>query len=190
MKILIIDNYDSFTYNLAHYVSTYNQNLTVVRYDKIKIDMINDYDKIIFSPGPGIPSEYPKLFKIIEKFKDKNPILGVCLGHQIIAEFFNAKIKNLKSVKHGVKSKVTHYNNCYLFKSIPKVFNVGHYHSWFVYEKKLPECLEVTSINNENIITSIKHLNFNIRGVQFHPESILTEYGLKLIKNWTNHNQA
>ena len=190
MKILIVDNYDSFTYNLAHYVSTYNQNLKVVRYDKIKIDMINDYDKIIFSPGPGIPSEYPKLFKIIEKFKDKKPILGVCLGHQIIAEFFNAKIKNLKSVKHGVKSKVTHYNNCYLFKNIPKEFNVGHYHSWFVSEKKLPECLEITSINNENIITSIKHVSLNIRGVQFHPESILTEYGLKLIKNWTNRNQA
>ena len=184
MKVLIVDNKDSFTYNLKHYVSQFTTDISVIRGDEINLDEIDKYDKIILSPGPGLPSEYPILKSMLEVYYDKKSILGICLGQQAIAEFFNAKLENLTTVKHGVISEISHFNNCKLFKDIPSNFKIGHYHSWVVSKSNFPDELIITSENGEGIITSISHKKYDITAVQFHPESILTEHGLKLIKNW------
>ena len=184
MKVLIVDNKDSFTYNLRHYVNQFTDDIDVLREDNIKLNDINNYDKIILSPGPGLPSEHPVLEKLLRDFYDKKPILGICLGQQAIAKFFNAELENLSTVKHGIISKVSHFNNCKLFKDIPNKFKIGHYHSWVVSKNNFPEELIITSENEEGIIASIKHKEYDITAVQFHPESILTEHGLQLIKNW------
>ncbi len=187
MKILIIDNKDSFTYNLSHYVGQFVEQIDVFRSSHLTIDCINAYDKIIFSPGPGKPSDFPFLYEVLDRYDKKKSILGICLGHQAIADFYGAKLINLKSVKHGVKSIIKHNGSSSIFKGIPFRFNIGHYHSWVVSEKSFPSCLQITSYNNEGMITSIKHTKFNIQGLQFHPESILTEYGIDIIKNWINN---
>ena len=184
MKILIIDNNDSFTYNLKHYVNQFANNVDVIRGERLSMQMIDSYDKIIFSPGPGLPKEHPILHKVLAQFYDKKPILGICLGQQAIAEFFNAKLENLPIVKHGITSAVTHFYNCKLFKDIPTTFKIGHYHSWIVSKSNFPSELTITSENEEGIITSINHKEYDITAVQFHPESILSEHGLQLIKNW------
>lgn len=184
MRTIIIDNNDSFTYNLAHYVTSLNFNVDVFRASDIMLDCLEEYDKIIFSPGPGLPNEHPLLEKIIDIFYRKKSILGVCLGHQAIATYFNADIYNLSNVKHGIASTVYHKSNCSLFNNIPKSFLAGHYHSWAISPNNFPDCLEITSTNTEGIIMSIKHKEFDIKGVQFHPESVLTKYGLSLIRNW------
>ena len=184
MKVLIIDNKDSFTYNLKHYINQFTDDIDVVRGNNLDLDDVVNYDKIILSPGPGLPSEHPILERFLEAFYDKKSILGICLGQQAIAEFFNAKLENLSTVKHGITSEVSHFNNCKLFKNIPKNFKIGHYHSWVVSKSNFPKELTITSENEEGIITSINHKIYDITAVQFHPESILTEYGLQLIKNW------
>ena len=186
MKTLIIDNKDSFTYNLFHYVNQFTNNIDVLRGDQINIIQIEKYDKIIFSPGPGLPKHHPILKKVLDKFHAKKSILGICLGHQAIAEYFNAELVNLKTVKHGVSSRVFHQSNCDIFNGLPSDFNIGHYHSWIVKKSNFPNCLTITSENNEGIITSFKHNTCDLKGLQFHPESILTEFGLKLIENWIN----
>ena len=184
MKILIIDNQDSFTFNLKHYVQQFTNNVFVVRGDDCDLNHLRNYDKILISPGPGLPFEHPILKKVLDRYYDKKSILGVCLGQQAIADFFGARLENLRQVKHGVSSYITHSNNSVLFKNIPQSFKVGHYHSWVVSKNNFPQDLNITSENKEGIITSISHRYYDIHGVQFHPESILTEHGLQLIKNW------
>ena len=184
MGVLIVDNKDSFTYNLKHYVNQFTDDIDVVRGDKVNIDTIVDYEKIILSPGPGLPFEHPILEKVLKRHHNNKSILGICLGQQASAEFFNAELKNLENVKHGITSEITHFNNCKLFRNIPKNFKIGHYHSWVVSKNNFPEELNITSENEEGIITSINHKTYDITAVQFHPESILTEHGLQLIRNW------
>lgn len=184
MKVLIVDNRDSFTYNLKHYVNQFTDDVDVFRGECIQLNEVEVYDKIILSPGPGLPFEHPILKQILDRYYNKKSILGICLGQQAISEFFNAEIENLSTVKHGITSDIYHFNNCKLFKDIPNKFKIGHYHSWVVSKNNFPKELIITSENEEGIITSIKHNEYDITGVQFHPESILTEHGLKLIKNW------
>ena len=184
MKVLIIDNNDSFTFNIKHYLIQFVSCVDVIRYDKIIISDVNNYDKIIFSPGPGLPSDYPVLYKIIIKYEKKIPILGVCLGHQLIAEHYGATLENLNVPKHGINSKIQHFNNCSLYSNLPQNFLISHYHSWVVSMKNFPNNMKITAVNEDNLIMSCSHTNYNIKGVQFHPESILSEYGLELIENW------
>ena len=184
MKILIVDNYDSFTFNLFHYVSQYVQNVAVIRNNQLSMQHVKSFDKIILSPGPGLPKEHQNLNNLIHHYVGKKPILGICLGHQAIAEYFGAKLINLNQVKHGISSEITIKKKDILFKDMPEKINVGHYHSWVIDPTTIPDCLSVTSENNEGVIMSFRHKDLNVRGVQFHPESILTPDGLKMIKSW------
>ena len=184
MRILIVDNYDSFTHNLYHYVSQFEKNVEVVKNDKISLTEVEKYDKIILSPGPGLPNEHKNLKEIIEQFSSTKSILGVCLGHQAIAEYFGTQLKNLEDVMHGISTKIIFIKEDVIFKNIPDQIKVGHYHSWVIDEKTLPSCFEVTSKNEDGIIMSIRHKEYDLKGVQFHPESILTQHGLLMIKHW------
>ena len=185
MKIAVIDNYDSFTFNLVHYLEKNNALVTVFRNDELEIDELLDYDKILLSPGPGLPNEAGILLKIIETYHKTKPILGICLGHQAIAEFFGAKLENQKSVTHGEADEIFKTGeNEDLFKDISNPITVGRYHSWIVSNDNLPDDLEITSVNNDNQIMSLRHKNYDIKGIQFHPESILTPNGETIIKNW------
>ncbi len=185
MKIAVIDNYDSFTFNLVHYLEKNNALVTVFRNDELEIDELLDYDKILLSPGPGLPNEAGILLKIIETYHKTKPILGICLGHQAIAEFFGAKLENQKSVTHGEADEIFKTDeNEDLFEDISNPITVGRYHSWIVSNDNLPDDLEITSVNNDNQIMSLRHKNYDIKGIQFHPESILTPNGETIIKNW------
>ena len=184
MNILIVDNYDSFTYNLFHYVQQFTEDVSVITNDKINLKDIDNFEKIILSPGPGLPDEHNNLKSIIHKYDNRKSILGICLGHQAIAEFYNTKLKNLDQVMHGVVSDIEIFSNDSIFQDIPRKIKVGHYHSWVIDEGTLPSTLNVTSRNQDGIIMSIKHNKYDVIGLQFHPESILTEYGLKIIENW------
>ena len=185
MKIAVIDNYDSFTFNLVHYLEKNNALVTVFRNDELEIDELLDYDKILLSPGPGLPNEAGILLKIIETYHKTKPILGICLGHQAIAEFFGAKLENQKSVTHGEADEIFKTDeNEDLFKNISNPITVGRYHSWIVSNDNFPDELEITSVNNDNQIMSLRHKNYDIKGIQFHPESILTPNGETIIKNW------
>lgn len=187
MKIFIVDNYDSFTFNLVHILEQYSTLVTVKRNDQIRIKDIEQYDKIVFSPGPGLPSEVDIMHTIIDSYKDSKPILGVCLGHQSIAEYFGATLLNMPEVNHGREFDTKVVNEDYIYKDIPKTFKSGRYHSWVVDDTNLPKDFIITSIDAENNqIMSIKHTEFDIRGVQFHPESIMTIYGAKMLENWVN----
>ena len=187
-KILVIDNYDSFTYNLVHYVEKLTDDpVDVFRNDQISIKEIDKYDKIILSPGPGIPDEAGISKELVKTYAPTKSILGVCLGHQAIAEVFGGKIYNLDRVYHGVATTVILTNNVdYIFKDIPKVFNAGRYHSWMVARDGFPEDMFISSIDENGEIMSISHKKYDVKGVQFHPESVLTENGLKIIENWLN----
>lgn len=184
MRVLILDNYDSFTHNLYHYVQQFVQEVDVIKNDEIILSEVQQYDKIILSPGPGLPNEHQNLNTIIKLFASSKSILGVCLGHQAIAECFGAKLQNLDQVMHGVSTKVNLSNGESIYMNLPNEIKVGHYHSWVVDELSLPNCFKITSRNQENIIMSIRHKKFDLIGIQFHPESIMTEYGLQMIKNW------
>ena len=184
MRILILDNYDSFTYNLVHYVEQFCEDLTVKRNDEISLAEVEEFDAIILSPGPGLPEEYPILNEVLKVYGAHKSILGVCLGQQGIVEYFGGKLENLSEVKHGVSSELYHYDNCNLFANIDNKFLVGHYHSWVVSKDLLPNELEVTAVNSEGLIMAIKHRELDIKALQFHPESILTENGLQIIENW------
>lgn len=183
-KILIFDNYDSFTYNIAHALRELGVEPEVRRNDMISLDEIENFDKIIISPGPGIPSEAGLLPQMLERYADKKPILGVCLGHQAIGERFGAKLKNLSEVFHGISSKIDIVADDYLFKGITRRPEVGRYHSWVVDREDFPYCLEITALSAEGDIMAMRHKTLDVRGVQFHPESILTPDGLKIFKNW------
>tara|TARA_X000001036_G_C20659516_1_gene798363 strand:+ start:607 stop:1194 length:588 start_codon:yes stop_codon:yes gene_type:complete len=184
-KIFIIDNYDSFTYNLVHYFHELNCKTIVKRNDEFNINEVKNYNHIVLSPGPGIPEEAGLMKSTIEKYKSTHKILGVCLGHQAIGEVFGATLVNLDNVYHGVDSQIKVLIKDVLFKELPKNFVVGRYHSWII-KKSLPDCLEITSVDNKNQIMSIRHKKYNVRGVQFHPESILTPFGKKILSNWIN----
>jgi anthranilate synthase component 2 len=187
MKILVLDNYDSFTFNIVHYLEKESDAMiSVFRNDQINIEDVKSYDKILLSPGPGIPAEAGIMNELINEYAPSKSILGICLGQQAIAEAFGGKLINLQQVFHGVSVKTKVIKEDFLFTSLPKEFMVGRYHSWAVDPNGLPEELEVIAIDETSRIMALRHKEFDIRGVQFHPESILTEYGAEIIRNWVN----
>lgn len=187
MHIVIIDNYDSFTYNLAHLVKSLGAECTVFRNDQFELEELEPFDKIILSPGPGIPSEAGLLLSVIKTYAGRKPMLGVCLGHQAIGEAFGARLTNLSDVFHGVATPVNVIADDYLLEGLPQRFEVGRYHSWAVDREGLPDCLEITTESDEHLIMSLRHKQFDIRGIQFHPESVLTPQGRPIIDNWLRH---
>ena len=187
MRIVIIDNYDSFTYNLSHIVKEQGCEVSVVRNDEFEMESLSAFDKIILSPGPGIPSEAGLLLEVIRRYAGKKPILGVCLGHQAIAEVFGGQLVNLSEVFHGVASTANIVVPDYLFEGLPEKIEVGRYHSWVVDGDSLPECLEVTSVSEEGQVMSLRHKELDIRGLQFHPESVLTPEGKAMLRNWVDY---
>lgn len=184
MKIVIIDNYDSFTYNLSHLVKELGADVTVFRNDKFLLNEIEQYDKIILSPGPGIPSEAGLLLDVIRTYRGRKPMLGVCLGHQAIGEVFGARLTNFSTVYHGVATEGTQYGNDPIFRGMPKRIIMGRYHSWVVDSTSLPECLEVTAMSDDGYIMALRHRHYDIHGIQFHPESVLTTEGRQIVRNW------
>jgi len=186
MKIVVIDNYDSFTYNLVHAIKKISGlPVDVFRNDEIALDNLEQYDKIVLSPGPGIPEEAGLLLEIIRRFAPTKSMLGVCLGHQAIGEAFGATLTNMNRVLHGISTPVTTTKvPTVLFEGLPETFQVGRYHSWIVNSDGLPECLQVTSYDDKGMIMSMKHTTFDVEGVQFHPESVLTPLGEQMIANW------
>ena len=184
MKIVIIDNYDSFTYNLSHLVKELGAEVAVVRNDQFELADLEQYSKIILSPGPGIPSEASLLLDVIRTYAGKKPILGVCLGHQAIGEVFGGKLENLSDVFHGVATSCHIIADDPIFSGIPRDITIGRYHSWVVSREGLPDCLEVTAVSDEGQIMALRHRELNVRGIQFHPESVLTPDGKKMIQNF------
>ena len=185
MKILLIDNYDSFTYNLYHYLSSLKCKVEVFRNDKITINQIkkNKFDRIVISPGPGNPDQSGNCLKIVKFFSKKIPMLGVCLGHQVIGQVFGSKIVQANKLVHG-KTDTIISKKMGILKNIPKKFKATRYHSLIVEKKTLSKELEITAVTENDIIMGIQHKNYNVHGVQFHPESIKTKYGLKILKNF------
>ena len=190
MKILVFDNYDSFTYNLVHLVEKIlHQKVDVYRNDEIPLEKVKEYDKIILSPGPGIPVEAGLLLPLIKEYAPSKSILGVCLGHQAIGEAFGGKLVNLSTVYHGVATKIEIGDQksevrSSLFEGLPDELEVGRYHSWIVSDENFPNELEVTARDENNYIMALRHKNFDVQGVQFHPESVLTPKGEDILKNW------
>lgn len=186
LSIVVIDNYDSFTYNLVHAIKKISGlSVDVFRNDQIALDDLDRYDKIVLSPGPGIPEEAGILLEIIRRFAPTKSILGVCLGHQAIGEAFGGTLTNMNRVLHGIATPVTTTKvPTSLFDGLPETFSVGRYHSWIVNEADLPECLQITSYDDKGMIMSMKHTTFDVEGVQFHPESVLTPLGEQMIANW------
>lgn len=195
MKIVMIDNYDSFTYNLVHLVKELGVDITVYRNDQFTLDQLEDYDKIMLSPGPGIPSEAGLLLDVIKTYAGVKPILGICLGEQAIGETFGGTLVNLSEVFHGVQTPahvvdfIDHgeHKVDYIFRGLHMDILVGRYHSWVVDAESLPECLEATCLSNEGQVMALRHKEYDIRGIQFHPESVLTPDGKAMIKNWLFH---
>jgi anthranilate synthase component II len=186
MKIMVLDNYDSFTYNLVHLVKELSGGeVDVHRNDSISPDDVAVYDKIIISPGPGVPDEAGITKELIARYAPTKSILGVCLGCQAIGEVFGGSLMNLSKVYHGVKTDIlVSEGNDPLFRDVPEVFEAGRYHSWAVSEKDLPACLKVTARDGDGMIMALSHTEYDVRGVQFHPESIMTEQGRKIVDNW------
>lgn len=193
MKIVVIDNYDSFTYNLVHLVKELGADVTVYRNDQFELEDLERFDKIMLSPGPGIPSEAGLLLDVIKRYAGVKPILGICLGEQAIGEVFGGTLVNLSDVFHGVQTpahlvdSVKTHEVDYIFKGLHRDILVGRYHSWVVDAESLPECLEITCTSNEGQVMALRHKEFDIRGIQFHPESVLTPDGKKMINNWLLH---
>jgi anthranilate synthase component II len=191
MKILVFDNYDSFTYNLVHLVEKLiHGKVDVVRNDELPMEKGKEYDKMILSPGPGIPSEAGSLLPLIKEYAATKSILGVCLGHQAIAEAFGGSLKNLSTVYHGVATNIqvadsftSSYGNS-VFNHLPKEISVGRYHSWVVNEHDLPDSLTITARDDNQYIMALQHKTYDVQGVQFHPESVLTPDGEAMIRNW------
>jgi anthranilate synthase component II len=191
MKILIFDNYDSFTYNLVHLVEKItHEKVDVFRNDKISLEDVKQYDKIILSPGPGLPSEAGLLLPLIKEYASTKPILGVCLGHQAIGEAFGGRLTNLSTVFHGVATPIKKVNlqqstvNSNLFAGLPETFEAGRYHSWIISKENFPDELEITAEDENGFIMALQHKTFDVQGVQFHPESVLTPDGEKIMRNW------
>lgn len=184
MRIVIIDNYDSFTYNLSHLIKSLGAEVDVVRNDQFQLADLESYSKIVLSPGPGIPSEAGLLLDVIRTYAGKKPILGVCLGHQAIGEVFGGQLENLSEVFHGIATPCHIVVDDPIFSGIDRDITVGRYHSWVVSNENLPACLEVTAVSDEGQIMALRHRELNIRGIQFHPESVLTPNGRKMLQNW------
>lgn len=192
MKILVFDNYDSFTYNLVHLVEKItHEKVDVHRNDQIPLEKVKEYDKIILSPGPGIPEEAGLLLPLIKEYASSKSILGVCLGHQAIGQAFGGKLINLSSVFHGVATRIEvggqkSEARSRLFEGLPNELEVGRYHSWVVSKEDFPEELEITAEDDNGIIMGLQHKNYDVQGVQFHPESVLTPKGEEIMRNWLN----
>lgn len=184
MKTVIIDNYDSFTYNLAHLVKELGAEVDVLRNDKFELEELEKYDKIILSPGPGIPEEAGLLLEVIRTYAGRKPMLGVCLGEQAIGQVFGGKLTNLSEVFHGIQTNVKIKNKDYIFDGLPTEIPVGRYHSWVVDTDGFPEELVVTAISPEGQIMALKHREYDVHGIQFHPESVLTPDGKQIVGNW------
>jgi len=182
-NILMIDNYDSFTYNLVHYLEDLDCEVVVKRNDQLSLEEVADFDHIVLSPGPGIPDEAGLLKAIIKEYAGKKRIFGVCLGQQAIAEVFGGSLVNLDQVYHGVATQIEIVQKDYIFEGLPNEIEVGRYHSWVV-NPELPDCLQATSFDDNGQIMSLRHSDFDIRAVQFHPESVLTPNGKQILKNW------
>lgn len=186
MKILVFDNYDSFTYNLVHLVEKItHEKVDVFRNDEISLEQVNEYDKIILSPGPGIPSEAGLLLPLIKQYAATKSILGVCLGHQAIGEAFGGTLTNLSKVYHGVATPIKiNFQNSKILKGLPDTIEVGRYHSWIISDENFPEALEVTARDDNGYIMALQHKTYDVQGVQFHPESVLTPDGETILRNW------
>ncbi len=184
MKTVIIDNYDSFTYNLSHLVKELGAEVDVLRNDRFCLEELEAYDKIILSPGPGIPEEAGLLLDVIRTYAGKKPILGVCLGEQAIGQVFGGTLINLSDVFHGVQTNIRLVEPDYIFRGLPEELPVGRYHSWVVDAESLPGELVVTAVSPEGQIMALKHRTYDIHGIQFHPESVLTPDGRLIVKNW------
>jgi anthranilate synthase component 2 len=188
LNILLIDNYDSFTYNIVELLKQCKvTNVTVVKNDEITIEFASTFSHIILSPGPNIPSQSGQLLTIIKALYTTHPILGICLGHQAIAEVFGASLLNFNHPKHGVCATIE-TNKDVLFENLPTTFKVGLYHSWYVSENNFPNELDIIAKSDDDIIMAIRHKQYNIRGVQFHPESYMTEFGKEMMLNWLGVN--
>ena len=183
-RVVIIDNYDSFTYNLAHLVKQLGAKVEVFRNDQFTLNQLERFTKIILSPGPGIPEEAGLLMDVIRTYAGRKPMLGVCLGHQAIAEVFGGKLVNLKEVYHGIATEGTQFGNDPIFSGLPKRIVMGRYHSWVVDRAGFPDCLEVTAMSDDGQIMALRHRNYNLHGIQFHPESVLTPEGATIVRNW------
>jgi anthranilate synthase component 2 len=185
-RIVVIDNYDSFTYNLVHALNHLGGSpVTVFRNDRVSMEELDKFGMMVLSPGPGIPNEAGSLKQIIDRFAPSRRILGVCLGHQAIAEVFGAKLVNIDRVYHGVATKIMVVDNKdYLYEGIDTTFNAGRYHSWIVSREGLPGCFTVTAVTENGDIMGITHKKYDVRGVQYHPESVLTEVGEEIMRNW------
>jgi len=191
MKILVLDNYDSFTYNLVHIIRETGYAVDVFRNDKISLEEVGHYDKILLSPGPGIPDEAGIMKQVIKTYGPTKSILGICLGHQGIAEVYGASLFNIPQVLHGVTSKSEIKDKEeYLFKGVNSCFEATHYHSWAVLPESIPSGLIVTAVNEEGLIMGLRHASYDVRGLQFHPESIMTPAGPTMIKNWLAYKKT
>ncbi|MBG6236798.1 anthranilate synthase component 2 [Pedobacter sp. CAN_A7] len=187
-KVLVIDNYDSFTYNLVHLINEIGYEVEVWRNDKFAIEDVAQYDKILLSPGPGLPEEAGLLLEVIKTYAPTKSIFGVCLGQQAIAEVFGGKLLNLGRPMHGIATAIDVLDtNELTFTDCPEEINVGRYHSWVVDNNGFPACLKVTATDKDGQIMALRHQDFDVRGVQFHPESVLTAHGKQMIKNWLDH---
>ncbi|MCI5875261.1 MAG: aminodeoxychorismate/anthranilate synthase component II [Prevotella sp.] len=184
LRVVVIDNYDSFTYNLVHLVRHLGANVTVYRNDQFVLADLETFDKIILSPGPGIPAEAGLLLDVIRTYAGRKPILGVCLGHQAIGEVFGGSLTNLSDVFHGVATEGTQLQNDPIFAGLPRRITMGRYHSWVVDRDTLPACLEVTAESDEGYVMALRHRDYDIHGIQFHPESVLTPQGGTIVSNW------
>lgn len=190
MKILVLDNYDSFTYNLAHIIRFlgHGKVMDIIRNDKISVEAVGEYDKILLSPGPGIPDEAGIMKQVITEYAPSKSLLGVCLGHQGIAEVFGAELINMPTVLHGIAGEINiQKTDDYLFNEIPSTFKGCHYHSWSVVPESIHGDLEITATDDTGLVMGIAHKKYDVRGVQFHPESVLTENGIQMIQNWLKY---
>ena len=174
-------------YNLSHAIKELGAEVTVKRNDQFRLEELEEFDKILLSPGPGVPEEAGLLLDVIRRYAGKKPILGVCLGEQAIGEVYGGKLTNLDEVFHGIQSPVTLTATDYLFEGLPSTVQVGRYHSWVVDRKDFPECLEVTAVSEEGYVMALRHRTLDVRGVQFHPESVLTPEGKQMLGNWIHH---
>lgn len=186
MKLLIINNHDSFTFNLVDLIRRLNVPFDVLNVEHLQENTAEDYSHILISPGPDVPSAYPQLFAMLEKYHQTKSILGVCLGHQTICEFFGGGLYNLENVRHGQKRRLKVRSDSPLFFNLPKAFDIGLYHSWAVREDDFPKDLEITALCDENVVMAIQHKHLPIYAVQFHPESYISEYGEQILRNWLN----
>lgn len=183
-NLLIINNHDSFTYNLVDLIRQLNFSFSVVEVENLTPELPETFSHILISPGPDVPTAYPQLFTMLERYSHQKSILGVCLGHQTICQFFGAKLYNLPQVRHGQAKQIKVRSNSKLFSNLPAQFQVGLYHSWAVSSQDFPSSLEVIATCEDNIIMAIQHRNWSVYGVQFHPESYISEYGKTLLENW------